>query len=192
MKKGCLYSFIALLILSFGCNKALIKSKREIDTITDSLNTSWDAMIISDDQKIEDIKTLVEEISKAKIPDNGELRELQKLSKKIRSRRFNEHTMEDSGKIDAYDMATDSLIMHTFTLLKNNPGIDTLPKTLHLKDQVMDADNNVIIYRIHYDNWARQFNEYLDEHQGKLRKMKKPYSGYTKRALFELKTGVRN
>jgi hypothetical protein len=192
MKKGYLYLCITLFIFSFGCNKALLNSKKEIDTITDSLNYSWDAMIISDDQKIEDIKTLVEDISKTKNPDNSEIRELQKLSKVIRSKRFNEHSMDDSRKIDAYDMATDSLIMHTLHLLKNTPAIDTLAKTEHLKNLIMDADNNIIIYRIHYDNWARKFNEYLEQHQGKLRKMKKPYSGYTRRPLFELKSGMSN
>ena len=189
MKTGYLYLLIISVILSFGCNKALVNSKREIDLITDSLHTSWDAMIISDDQKIEDIKTLIEEISKTKNADNSELRELQQLSKAIRSKRFNEHTMEDSRKIDTYDMATDSLITYTFSLLKNIPSIDTVQKTIHLKDLIIDADNNIIIYRIHYDNWARQFNEYLEQNPGKLRKMKKPYSGYTKRALFELKSG---
>jgi hypothetical protein len=187
MAKGYLYLFIFLFILSFGCNKALVKSKKEIDLITDSLNTTWDAMVISDDQKIEDIKSLLEEISQKKGSDNNELKELQKLVKVIRSKRFNEHTMEDQGKIDAYDMATDSLITQTFALLKNTPATDTIPAIENLKDRIMGADNNVIIYRIHYDNWARQFNEYLEQHQGKLRKMKKPYSGYAKRPLFELK-----
>jgi hypothetical protein len=167
-----------------------VNSKREIDVITDSLNYNWDAMIISDDQKIEDIKSLVEELSKSKTTDNSELKELQKLSKLIRSKRFNEHSMDDSKKIDDYDAATDSLIHRSLALLKNTPGIDTDPKVEELRDKITDADNNVIIYRIHYDNWARQYNTYLEEHHGKLRKMKKPYSGYTRRALFELKSAA--
>jgi hypothetical protein len=190
MKKGCLYLFSIAIIFSYGCNKGLVNSKREIDVITDSLNYNWDAMIISDDQKIEDIKSLVEELSKSKTTDNSELKELQKLSKLIRSKRFNEHSMDDSKKIDDYDAATDSLIHRSLALLKNTPGIDTDPKVEELRDKITDADNNVIIYRIHYDNWARQYNTYLEEHHGKLRKMKKPYSGYTRRALFELKSAA--
>jgi hypothetical protein len=187
MKKGCLYLFLISILFSFGCNKGLMNSKREIDAITDSLNFSWDAMIISDDQKIEDLKSLLEEMGTVKDIDITELKELQKLSKLIRSKRFNEHSMDDSQKIDSYDASTDSLIHRTFALLKTTPSLDTDPKAEALKEKITDADNNVIIYRIHYDNWARQYNTYLEEHHGKLRKMKKPYSGYTKRALFELK-----
>jgi hypothetical protein len=192
MNKGYWYLFILLFIFSFGCNKALMNSKREINLITDSLNYSWDAMIVSDDQKIEDIKSILDDASKLESRENIQIRELQKLSKAIRSKRFNEHTMEDSKKIDAYDMATDSLITQTLSLLNNIPALDTLPKTKFLKEQIINDDNNVIIYRIHYDNWVRVYNDYLERHQGKLRKMKKPYSGYTKRPLFELKTGVGN
>ncbi|MFL5729700.1 MAG: hypothetical protein ACJ75J_09475 [Cytophagaceae bacterium] len=145
MKKGCLYILFGFLLLSFGCNKALMNSKREIDVITDSLNTSWDAMIISDDQKIEDIKSLIEEIARTKEANMEELKEVQKLSKVLRSKRYNEHSMDESSKIDAYDMATDSLIHRTFALAKEIPGIENDPAAETLKEKIMDADNNVLI-----------------------------------------------
>src|SRR6478609_8491207 len=39
------------------------KVKRDMDLITDSLNTSWKNMVGTDDQKLADIKRLLDEIS---------------------------------------------------------------------------------------------------------------------------------
>src|SRR4051812_8608591 len=105
--KNLIVFFISLTFLSLSCErkdtknsmpppKKTEKVKIEVDQLTDSINKVWNIMIQSDDQKIADIKRLLQEVSYTDKPSTLELMRLQKMQEQLASKRYNQQTMADS------------------------------------------------------------------------------------------------
>lgn len=162
------------------------KVKQEIDLINDSLNASWNNMTNSDDQKIKDIKRLLDEVSYTGKYNVLLLDSLVALQKQLSIKRYDAVTMNDSQKIDAYDQATDSLLKATFRLVNTTPEIENHPIAKTLIEDIMAADNNLVLYRARYDRWVKEYNDYIKKQSGKLEKLGPPYSELKKKPMFSL------
>jgi hypothetical protein len=162
------------------------KIKQEIDLINDSLNSSWNNMSASDDQKLKDIKRLLDEVSYTGKYNVLLYDSLVSLHKQLLAKRYDAATMSDSQKIDAYDQATDSLLKATFRLVNTTPEIENHPIAKTLIEDIMFADNNLVLYRARYDRWVKEYNSYVDRHSGKLEKLGMPYSTFKKKPMFSL------
>jgi hypothetical protein len=198
MKNFNIFFLLSILCFSFSCERKDTgssnqpappkkeKVKMEVDQLSDSLNKVWTLMIKSDDQKIADIKRLLQEISYTDKPSVLDLMQLQKMQEQLAGKRYNQETMAESKKIDDYDMATDSLIKRTMMLTSSTPGIENHPLAKELVDDIMESDNDVVRFRTLYDSWAKRYNVYIDKNEKQLKKLGEPYASYQKKPLFEL------
>lgn len=188
--------FILLIAITFACErksttneasgKKVDRVKKEIDVLVDSMDTAWKVMIQSDNEKLADIKRLLDEVSYTKKYDVLAHDSLVTLQKKLTSKRYDQKSMSVSQKIDAYDLATDSLIRAAVKLTGSTPNIESHPLAQTLLNDIMEADNKVVVYRTQYDRWAREFNNYVEKHDKQLEKLGEPYKSYEKRPLFSL------
>ena len=189
------YLMVAMIFFAASCekkNKAVVSEKkvdrvkRELDLLTDSLNASWNTMIKSDDEKIADVKRLLEEISYTKKYDVLALDSLKTLHEKLITKRYTQESVVESEKIDAYDLATDSLLKRTFKLVNNTPNIENHPLAKSLAEDIIEEDNRVVVYRARYDRWAKEFNTYIEKYKKQREKLGPPYNGYEKKGLFTI------
>lgn len=158
--------------------------KKEIGALEDSVKTAWKVMIESDDNKISDMKRLLQEFEVVK-NHNATLRSsLVSQQMTLASKRYNEQTMQASDKIDAYDQATDSLMRGLSELIETTPDIENYPLCKELMRDIQLADNEVFSYRVKYDHFARQYNAFLKNNEAQLEEL--GYNIDQAKPLFEL------
>jgi hypothetical protein len=194
--RNILFCFACLLLLAFSCEKkenkgeeALTKSdkiKSEIDLLRDSMQHSWQLMTISDEQKLKDIKRLLDEVSYTSKYNVVLHDSLLNFYQQLLLKRYNDVTMQYPDKIDAYDRATDSLLKATFRHVASTPEIERHPLAQTLIDDIMEADNNLVVYRARYDRWVKEYNNYLEKHMTKLKKLGPPYDSLVKKPMFTI------
>lgn len=152
-------------------SKTTQKLSLEYQSLQDSVNGSWQNMIKSDDQKISDIKRLLDEVSYTKKYNLFLHDSLLQMHKILSQKRYTQPSMSDSKLIDAYDNATDSIVKGVFRLVKTTPSIAQYPMAINLMEDIIAADNNVVLYRVKYDNWAKTYNIFVDRNKEKLTKI---------------------
>jgi hypothetical protein len=133
----------------------------EWKSMRDSVNMSWEKMMASDDNKISDIKRLLDEISYIPKHDLFLLDSLRIMQAKLKGKRYNQQTMQESNRIDLYDMATDSLIKKSYLLAQKTPEIQKYANVMQLIQDINAADNEVVIYRVKYDKFASRYNAFM-------------------------------
>jgi len=187
---------LGFILLSVSCErssnegekttKKADKIKTEIDTYNDSLSRAWKEMIRSDDQKIADIKRLLLEVSYTDSYNIVLFDSALAMQKALTSKRYDQVSMGDSKKIDFYDASTDSLLRLTMKVVSTSKGIENHPLAEQLVNDISNADNDVVMYRKHYDDWAKQYNKCLENNPKQLKKLGEPYSSLSKKPLFEI------
>jgi len=187
--------FYLILLSAFFCascsgGKGFFSSrKKQVKTkyiaLTDSLDTVWKEMFASDDKKLEDVKRLLDEVSYTDTYDVHKLDKIKQMRENVFKVRYKPLTMT-SAEIDAYDNATDSLLYATYALVDANPEMKNHTITENLVNEIQAEDGKVIIFRVHYDHFAKEFNALLENNARRLEKMENPYNTYQKRPLFQL------
>lgn len=165
------------------------ESKSEVldyKAINDSVNTSWQLMMQADDQKIADIKRLIEEISYTKKYNLFLLDSTRQMQQTLASKRYTQISMQKSELIDKYDVATDSVVKAVFRLAKTTPSIDQYQTAMQLVQDINTAENEVVIFRVRYDGWVRTYNEHIKIHKTELEEKLKSDSLPEKYFLFTL------
>lgn len=161
------------------------KVQMEIDQLLDSVNTVWNAMILSDDEKFLSIKRLLEEISYTKKYNVLKQQELLNQLPAIKAKRYTQETLSDSS-ITAYDAATDTLISHVFKLSAATPDLSNHTIAAELIEEINAANGNELIqYRVKYDRWAKELNAYIKNNKEELEKLGEPYKSLKELSLFE-------
>lgn len=192
-----LISALALIILASSCNKngtsdkttKTEQSKSEVldyKALNDSVNTSWQVMILADDNKIADIKRLIEEISYTKKYNLFLLDSVRQMQQSLASKRYDQISMQKSSSIDQYDAATDSLVRAVFRLAKTTPNIDQYQTAMQLVQDINTAENEVVLFRVRYDSWVRTYNDYIQTHKTELEDKLKSGAVPEKYFLFTL------
>lgn len=165
------------------------ESKSEVmdyKAINDSINNSWQLMMQADDQKIADIKRLIEEISYTKKYNLFLLDSTRQMQQTLASKRYTQISMQKSELIDKYDAATDSVVKAVFRLAKTTPSIDQYQTAMQLVQDINTAENEVVIFRVRYDGWVRTYNEHIKIHKTELEEKLKSDSLPEKYFLFTL------
>lgn len=140
------------------------------NAISDSLNNSWQKMMTSDDEKLSNMKRLAQEISYAKGYNLFLYDTVVALQSNLLAKRYDQRTMQVSDKITIYDNATDEVIQKIYKLAKTTPNIDQYQTAMQLVQEISDADNEVVIYRVRYDAWVRIYNEFYKKHKKEILK----------------------
>lgn len=190
---------IGIATLVFACKKSK-KSDKE-DTKTDQIeissdqlksildsnitqaNTMWDSVIIADDNKMADIKRLLDEISYTESSDEKRLKELYALFEEVQKMRYTQRNVNGT-LIDAYDEAQDKLISSANALAESTPNIESHPLAIELMNDIVEADGMTFSKRGDYDIYAKRVNWALKQHSAKVKELGKPYENLNKLGIF--------
>ncbi|MBT9393795.1 hypothetical protein KLP40_11535 [Hymenobacter sp. NST-14] len=183
MKRFTSLLLLLTALLSASCNRtpkpldpASAEAVRvQLNILRDTVAASWSEMLASDDAKLRDTRQLLRELTAQPGPDRAQLAQLQYANDRLPGRRYNQLTMAESARIDAYDAAQDSLLQVVYRLaLPADREPSPMVKELTARIQAADAD--LIAYRVHYDQAVTRFNDYLVEHASELQQLGGAYA----------------
>ncbi|MBC7390427.1 MAG: hypothetical protein H7329_14520 [Opitutaceae bacterium] len=157
----------------------------KVNQLEDSSQAAWKFMIEADDQKIAYTKRLLDEISYT--PKYNIIKHAKLVEKcaKLKAKRYDTANFS-SEKIDKYDIATDSLLKEVKALVLSTPNVENYPLCSELLNDISALDNDVVMHRVKYDNWAMQFNKILADHNEELKSLGQPYDNLHPKGTFQL------
>ena len=188
------YLLIILLIglCSAGCKRKPKLTAEYIDSLkntyvflSNQVNKSWNEMIAEDDQKINNLKNLLDMATRTGKYDTGIYNELVMQLHSLTKSRYNQENMANSNLIDLYDSLTVKLLQDVDAYIHIRPDIAGSPELSRLESSINSLDEDVLLQRINYDREAKQFNKFVEENQEVLKQVF-PEGKYTKKPLFEL------
>jgi hypothetical protein len=159
--------------------------RAQFDILRDSADANWQRMMTSDDQKLADMRGLVQDLKQQRGLNAAQLRLLNQATARLKAQRYDRQSMASSALIDGYDAAQDS-VLHTLTPLAAPDGNAPTARIRDYVEHIQLADGNVVSYRAHYDAAAKAYNNYLRLHQAELAKMGSKYDSLRPLPLFEL------
>ena len=156
-----------------------------VNQLEDSAQAAWKFMIEADDQKIAYTKRLLDEISYT--PKYNVIKHAKLVEKcvKLKAKRYDMANFS-SEKIDKYDTATDSLLKEVKALVLSTPNVENYPLCSELLNDISALDNDVVMHRVKYDNWAMKLNKILADHSEELKSLGKPYDNLQPKGTFQL------
>jgi TolA-binding protein len=153
-------------------------------SLSDSTDAYWQILIAEEENKLDNMKAILEELSHEPIVNKerynslyGQLQQLYQM----------QLTAEDlsSEKIDRYDSASSALKRGIVEYAQNHPDIQSVPMVPSLIDSVEAADQRLLFHRVRYDNYARDYNNFLDGNRDYIRQI--DTTGLSReRGLFQL------
>ncbi len=159
--------------------------KLSYQAINDSIAVSWKLMIEDDDEKLFHLKRLVDEITYTNEYDQVKVDELYQRIEKVKSMRYDQESMQDSGLIDEYDLGIASLINEVSSYSSTHPKFENYPLMAELINDIREADNRVLFHRITYDNFAKEYNTLIETNKDILSQID-PDLKFERKPLFEL------
>lgn len=159
--------------------------RAQLDELRDSADVNWQRMIASDDKTLDNLRELLQDLSKYPGANQPQLAQLRAERASVQKLRYTRTTMASSALIDQYDTAQDSLLRRVYAVAA--PGGNAPTEGVRDRvEAVQAADNNVVSYRAHYDAAAKAYNTYLQVHREELPKLGSKYAGLQPFPLFEL------
>jgi hypothetical protein len=198
MRKLLRFSLILLLITAAwsACQRASEDRTEELSTteldslavtyrnLTDSLNAGWDTLARNEEQKLANLQRLLTEITFT--PNYNKLRydSLKAHLNALSTLQLKPEQMTDE-QIDRYDSASQAVKTAIVNMAQENPAFKQFPLMGQLVDSIEAGDQRVILYRVRYDNYAKDLNHFLDVHQEQLARLD-TLTTPRKRKLFQL------
>ena len=196
MTRYCL--FIGLIVLFFSQCKSdgtreqtsevnADSLQTQLHALNDSLQTSWEAMIASDDEKISQISRLIKDIAQSCTRyDKGAYQQIAQQQAQITAKRYASPDSMTSEQIDRYDIATDSLLSNLRTFYQKTNAKQCCPLCDSLLNTIEQEHSEVVVYRIRYDNHAKEFNALVTQQKETLAALKPEYQKLKPKQLFSL------
>ena len=143
---------------------------KELNKQTLQLDSTWNAMIKSDDSKIENLNRLVKELEMIEGSNTESLKSAETEVLELKKWRYNQNSMAISRNIDIYDSVTN----HSIQKLKNesnqNPNAIKYQIINQLFSEIQLADDSVLFYRKEYDRTVDSFNNFIKTQKRELKK----------------------
>lgn len=183
------------MLLTTGCNRtpapidpaSAQAVKVQLNILRDTVVARWSEMQQADDAKQRDTQQLLRELSTQAGTDRAILARLQYANDRLPTRRYNQQSMANSGVIDAYDTAQDSLLRAVYGLVPTAALPNDEATTVQaLTGQIQAADAELVGFRVRYDQAAMRFNNYLQLHQAELQQLGSKYTKLQPLPLFVL------
>ncbi|MGI4862719.1 MAG: hypothetical protein ACRYFZ_02265 [Janthinobacterium lividum] len=159
--------------------------RAQFDILRDSADINWRRMMSSDDQKLADVRGLLQDLQKQPHLDAAQVRALHEQATRLKPQRYDRQSMVSSELIDHYDTAQDSVLKPLYKLAAPDGNAPTAAIRDYV-EHIMKADADIVSYRAHYDAAAKAYNNYLQVHQAELAKMGNKYNSLRPLPLFEL------
>lgn len=195
--KSCSFFIIAILV-STGCNshKETHTNKEsaftKIDSlrstylaINDSIVMSWNIMINDDNEKLSNLERLLQEISYAGGVDSTILNAFGRKITRLKALRYDQNTMSDSDLIDSYDTASQSVTSKIINFAMSHPQYERYALMSELVNDIIGADSRILHHRIHYDQFAKDYNLFIEVNEPILDEIESDIQ-HNKKPLFEL------
>jgi hypothetical protein len=135
------------------------------NSLNDSVRVAWDRVVANEEQKLSDMRRLLEEISYTPSFDQVRYDSLWAHLQQITRFRFEAETMT-SQQIDQYDSAISRLQREIINFASTHPQFDEYALMGKLSDSIYAADERILFLRTHYDDYARNYNDFLKGSQG--------------------------
>jgi len=180
--KGSLFIFLAIVMVFSlsqckNSRKTAANQQRELDslvavyqTINDSIDFAWNAMIEDDDDKHLFMKRLLLEVSYTNSYDKTRFNALNQQIDRLKAMRYDRGTMADSRRIDDYDSATSVVSAVVIDFALRHPGYDDSDLMKELVDDINDKNSMILIFRIHYDGFVKDREKFIKKNKKKLLK----------------------
>lgn len=159
--------------------------RAQFDILRDSADSNWQRMMRSDDQKLTEVRGLLQDLKKQPRLNAAQVRTLGEQAGRLKPQRYDRQSMASSEIIDQYDAAQDSVLKPLVRLAAPEGNAPT-ERIRDYVEHIMLADANVVSYRAHYDAAAKAYNNYLRLHQTELAQMGDDYARLRPLPLFEL------
>jgi hypothetical protein len=140
-------------------------------SMQDSIKNAWQVMIADDDEKHFHISRLLDELLYAGNIDSIRIDSLRQFGVFVVSSRYDQQSMAESWRIDRYDSLNSVLINRVINLAYQEPEFDKYPLMQELIIDIQEADNRVLMHRIHYDNFVFNFNQKLSDNNKEYKKV---------------------
>lgn len=155
-------------------------------SLNDSLMHSWNIMLEDDNKKLSNLQLLLEEIRKSENHDRDTLDSLAHMVQVLKNMRYDSVTVGNSNLIDQYDSTTTSVSDAIIEYTESLPDVDLNPVINVLIDQVVSANNSVLLYRIRYDSFSEDFNRFLEKYKNVMSAIDSSGGPVYKRPMFRL------
>jgi hypothetical protein len=159
--------------------------KIRVQMVHDSMQTAWQIMTISDDEKFSDIKRLLQEATYTSSYNPVKLTKLQTLTDSVLASRYTLENMT-SEHIDQYDAATANLLKNVFQFVSETPELENHSITDELLTSIQKSDNDMVNHRVLYDRWAKEYNYLVYHYKEELQQLGEPFSSYKSKPIFQL------
>jgi len=164
--------------------KTDMEVKAETDILLKNLDQAWNEMMVSDDQKLDNLQTLLARVGRDKNFDQKALSEVLAARDNLKTQRYNRETMADISEVDAYDSVQIKVLDMTNELLEAADLLARDTIAAQLSNKIQEEDSRGIFYRAHYDQAARNFNQFLVDYKAQLQQLGPPYSQLKPVPLF--------
>ncbi len=159
--------------------------RAQFDILRDSADINWRRMMASDDKKNDDLRELLQDLSKYPNANQAQLAGLRTARARFAKQRYTRQSMASSPLIDRYDAAQDSVLKIVLPLAAPD-GNAPSERVRDYVEAIQLADANVVSFRAHYDAAAKAYNNYLQVHHDDLDKLGGKYANLQPLPLFEL------
>ena len=158
--------------------------KADMDELLAGMDAMWNQMIASDDQKIDNLQTLLARIGRDKNYDKVMLTSAIEARDSLKKQRYGREGVGNIAAVDAYDSLQIRIMDQAYELADNNNLALRDSIAASLVHQIQDDDARVPILRAYYDKAAKAYNQYLKDYQDQLQKLGPPYSELKPTPLF--------
>ncbi len=185
---------LLLIYFAFSCSKnasdsisteAMDSLKLTYTQINVGIEQAWTEMMMDDDGKLENMRRLLQEISYSGSYDRIQHGQLANDVESLAEMRYDQTTMQDSDLISSYDDRTNSTLGALQEFAVNLPQFEQYPLMTTLLNEIYDADDRVLRYRIQYDNAAKMYNQFISDNKSLMGQLTTA-TDHQPKALFEL------
>ncbi|GAB2943196.1 hypothetical protein GCM10027048_04750 [Hymenobacter coalescens] len=195
MRKLLIYLPLLMLVAAASCRKTAdtpaldptspAAARAQLAVLRDTVNSRWKQMMDSDNQKLVATTAVLQTVKQLPGTDKAQADQLRQANDQLLGLRYDQQTMAESAKIDAYDNAQTQVLNAVYDLVQ--PQLERSEEVQALTETIKEADSQVVGYRVRYDQAAKSYNQYLQMHGETLKKAGRKYAQLQPLPLFELK-----
>ena len=153
--------------------------------LTDNLNQAWEVLRQDDTTKTNRLQRLLREMRQANYATDT-LDSLANWVSRLGDLHYDSVTVENEHLVHRYDSAAVAVSEAVVQYVETRPDYIRHPVLVYLTDKILDANRSMTLYRLRYDRYSRQFNQFLDEHHALIATLDSSASPAQRRFLFRL------
>lgn len=159
------------IVIFTACNKnssttlspTVVDSLKTVFTdINGQLEVAWEDMIKDDDEKLDNLRRILQEVEYSGDYNRLKLDSLKEHIDELQQVRYDQNTMVDSDLINFYDSLTTQVMGEVTIFTTRLEQFEQYPTMGQLLQEVFEADDRVLKYRIEYDKSAKEYNAFIE------------------------------